>query len=226
MDGVVSGRPTTGRGQQATEVARGQRSATSDPPPAAAVEGTATDHFGRHAALENTAAVGNPSPVLDLHARARAVRLVLTDSDGVLTDNGVYYSARGEEMKRFSIRDGMGVERLRKLAGVEVGIITGEISGAVEQRAAKLQISELHLGIKDKANLLDQILARTGLEPREVAFIGDDTNDVEIMGRVGLAGCPADATPFARAAAHFVCPSQGGHGAFRDFAELIIAAKG
>jgi 3-deoxy-D-manno-octulosonate 8-phosphate phosphatase (KDO 8-P phosphatase) len=168
---------------------------------------------------------GSSSPD-DVKARARAIRLVLTDSDGVLTDNGVYYSARGEEMKRFSIRDGMGVERLRVLAGVDVGIITGELSGAVEQRAAKLQISELHLGIKDKAAVLGEILARTGLDAREVAFIGDDTNDLEIMSRVGLAGCPADATPFARAAAHYICPSHGGYGAFRDFAELIIAAKG
>lgn len=213
-------------GRQNTEVVSGQWSVISEPLPVVIAEGTSTDQFGRHTALENTAAVHSPSSDLDLRERARAVRLVLTDSDGVLTDNGVYYSARGEEMKRFSIRDGMGVERLRKLAGVDVGIITGELSGAVEQRAAKLQISELHLGIKDKATLLDQILARLGLEAREVAFIGDDTNDLEIMGRVGLAGCPADATPFARAAAHFVCPSQGGHGAFRDFAELIISAKG
>lgn len=163
--------------------------------------------------------------VSDLVARARAIRLVLTDSDGVLTDTGVYYSARGEEMKRFSIRDGMGVERLRTLAGVEVGIITGEMSGSVQQRAEKLRITELHLGIKDKPAVLHEIMARTGLRPDEIAYIGDDTNDLGIMALVGLAGCPADGTSFARAAAHFICPSNGGHGAFRDFAELIIAAK-
>jgi 3-deoxy-D-manno-octulosonate 8-phosphate phosphatase (KDO 8-P phosphatase) len=161
----------------------------------------------------------------DITRRARAIRFLLTDSDGVLTDNGVYYSAQGEEMKRFSIRDGMGVERLRRFAGVDVGIITGEHSGAVQRRAEKLMITELHLGIRDKATVLRDILARRGLAAGEVAFIGDDTNDVEIMGLVGLAGCPADATPFARAAAHYVCPSRGGYGAFRDFAELIIAAK-
>ncbi len=161
----------------------------------------------------------------DLTRRARAIRFLLTDSDGVLTDNGVYYSERGEEMKRFSIRDGMGVERLRRFAGVDVGIITGERSGAVQRRAEKLMITELHLGIRDKAAVLRDILARRGLRAEQVAFIGDDTNDVEIMGLVGLAGCPADATPFARATAHYVCPSRGGYGAFRDFAELIIAAK-
>jgi 3-deoxy-D-manno-octulosonate 8-phosphate phosphatase (KDO 8-P phosphatase) len=163
--------------------------------------------------------------VNELHRRARRIRFLLTDSDGVLTDNGVYYSSKGEELKRFSIRDGMGVERLRRFAGVEVGIITGEQSGPVQKRAEKLNIIELHQGIKDKPAILQGILTRHNLTPEEVAFIGDDTNDVEIMKRVGLAACPADATPFAREIAHYVCPSRGGHGAFRDFAELIIAAR-
>ena len=163
--------------------------------------------------------------MVDLQERARAIRFLLTDSDGVLTDNGVYYSAAGEEMKRFSIRDGMGVERLRQFAGVDVGIITGEHSGPVQRRAEKLAIEELHLGIKDKPAVLQEILTRRSLAPEEVAYIGDDTNDVEIMRLVGLAACPADATPFARAVAHYVCPSRGGYGAFRDFAELIIAAR-
>lgn len=161
-----------------------------------------------------------------LQQRARLIRFVLTDSDGVLTDNGVYYSAAGEEMKRFSIRDGMGVERLRVCAGIEVGIITGERSGAVARRAEKLAITELHLGIRDKPAVLTEILARYKLSAGQVAYIGDDTNDVAIMQLVGLAGCPADATPFARAVAHYVCPSRGGYGAFRDFAEFIIAAQG
>jgi 3-deoxy-D-manno-octulosonate 8-phosphate phosphatase (KDO 8-P phosphatase) len=163
--------------------------------------------------------------VNDLLDRARRIRFLLTDSDGVLTDNGVYYSSQGEELKRFSIRDGMGVERLRKFASVDVGIITGERSGSVQKRAEKLDIVELHQGIKDKSGVFETILKRHNLTPDEVAFIGDDTNDVEIMKRVGLAACPADATPFARQIAHYICPSRGGHGAFRDVAELIIAAK-
>ena len=161
----------------------------------------------------------------EVRARARVIRLLLTDSDGVLTDNGVYYSASGEEMKRFSIRDGMGVERLRKLAGIDVGIITGENSGPVRRRAEKLVITELHMGVKDKSAVLHEIIARRALLPEQVAYIGDDTNDVHIMQEVGLAACPADATPFAEAAAHFVCPNRGGYGAFRDFAELIIGAQ-
>ncbi len=160
----------------------------------------------------------------DLLARARRIRLVLTDCDGVLTDGGVYYSERGEEMKRFNIRDGMGVERLRN-HGIQTGIMTGELSPSVRTRAAKLRIEELHLGIKDKPACLHEILARTGLKAEEVAFIGDDTNDVEILGLVGFSACPADATPFARAVADFHCQTAGGHGCFRELAEFIIAAR-
>lgn len=161
----------------------------------------------------------------EIKARAQAIRLLLTDSDGVLTDNGVYYSSAGEEMKRFSIRDGMGVERLRKFAGVDVGIITGEFSGPVQRRAEKLAITELHMGIKDKPAVLRDILIRLQLTSDEVAYIGDDTNDVEIMKQVGLAACPADATPFAQAVAHYRCANRGGQGAFREVAEFIIAAR-
>ena len=160
----------------------------------------------------------------EITARARRIKLVLTDSDGVLTDGGVYYSGNGEELKRFNIRDGMGVERLRQL-GIATGIVTGEMSPSVARRAEKLRISELHLGVKDKAALLPAILARLGLDPAHVAFIGDDTNDVAIMGLVGLAACPADATVFARHAAHYHCTTPGGHGCFRELAELIIASN-
>ena len=160
----------------------------------------------------------------NLVAKARRIRLVLTDCDGVLTDGGVYYSERGEEMKRFNIRDGMGVERLRQL-GIATGIVTGELSPSVRTRAAKLRIEELHLGIKDKPACLREILARTGLTAEEVAFIGDDTNDVEILGLVGFAACPADATAFALAVADFRCQTPGGHGCFRELAEFIIAAQ-
>lgn len=157
-------------------------------------------------------------------AKARRIKLVLTDSDGVLTDNGVYYSAQGEEMKRFSIRDGMGVERLRN-HGIATGIVTGEMSPSVAKRAEKLLIEELHLGVKDKAARLQEILLRLRLPAEEVAFLGDDTNDLGIMALVGLAACPSDATEFARQAAHYHCTTPGGHGCFRELAELIIASK-
>lgn len=161
---------------------------------------------------------------LSLADRARRIRLLLTDCDGVLTDGTVYYSAEGEALKRFHMRDGMGVERLRSAVQVDVGIISGETSPALRQRAAKLGIDELHLGIRDKHAVLAEIIARRGLALEQVAYIGDDVNDVTVMELVGLAACPADATPFAKAAAHVVCRTRGGDGVLREVAELIIAA--
>lgn len=157
--------------------------------------------------------------------KARKIKLVLTDCDGVLTDTGTYYTANGEEMKRFSIRDGMGTERLRKFCNIETGIVTGENSGIVTSRAAKLNITEVHLGIKDKVSCVIEICERLNLTLDEIAFIGDDTNDIEIMKIAGLTACPSDATRFAKELADVIVESKGGHGAFRDFAEMIIEAK-
>ncbi|MBI1937450.1 MAG: HAD hydrolase family protein [Ignavibacteriales bacterium] len=157
--------------------------------------------------------------------RASKIKFVLTDVDGVLTDTGVYYSAKGEELKRYSIRDGMGVERLRKLVGVETGIMTKENTDVVRSRAAKLKIEELHLGILEKEKTLEEIISRKNISAKEIAFIGDDTNDVEIMKNVGLSACPNDATKFAKKVADIIVESGGGNGAFRDLAEIIIEAK-
>jgi len=160
-----------------------------------------------------------------LKKKAKQVKLLLTDSDGVLTDTGVYYSANGEELKRFSIRDGMGVERLRNLVKVETGIMTGENSGSVKKRAEKLGISELHLECKDKATELERIMTLKNLKLEEIAFIGDDMNDMEIMTKVGLSACPSDAYPEIKKEADFICENRGGYGAFREFAEYIILAQ-
>ncbi len=170
---------------------------------------------------------GNYGDLMDnnLKEKAKKIKLLITDCDGVLTDTGVYYSGNGEELKRFSIRDGMGAERLRKIAGVESGIMTGENSPIVARRAEKLKMEELHLGIKDKVGRMNEILERKSLSFEEIAYIGDDTNDVDVMKLVGLAACPADATKFAREVADVVVDSKGGYGAFRDFAELIIDLK-
>lgn len=161
----------------------------------------------------------------DLHDRAARIKLLLTDCDGVLTDAGVYYGEGGEVLKKFNLRDGMGVERLRRLANVETGIVTGENSPSVVARAAKLRITELHLGVRDKLTLLAGVLERTGLDASEVAFIGDDVNDLPVLQAVGLAACPADAMRPNKAIAHYVCAAKGGDGCFRELAELIIDAK-
>lgn len=162
----------------------------------------------------------------ELTKRARRLRLVLTDCDGVLTDAGVYYSARGEEMKRFSLRDGMGVERLRD-AGIDTAIITREKAEFALRRAEKLKI-RAHLGIVDKAAALPEILAQHGVSAEEVGYIGDDVNDlgcIERLREVGLCGAPADAALEVSRRAHYVTRTNGGHGAFREFAEWILSGR-
>ena len=160
-----------------------------------------------------------------LRDKASQIRMVLTDNDGVLTDTGVYYSEEGEIFKRFSIRDGMGVERLRKELGIETGIITGEISGSIKKRAEKLKIKELLLGVTEKHLLLPEILERNKVKPENIAYIGDDVNDIELMKLVGLTASPADGMAEIRNMVDYVCEQKGGHGAFREFAELIITIK-
>jgi 3-deoxy-D-manno-octulosonate 8-phosphate phosphatase (KDO 8-P phosphatase) len=157
--------------------------------------------------------------------KASKIKLLLTDSDGVLTDTGVYYSERGEELKRFSIRDGMGVERLRNIAGVETGIITGEISGSVRTRAEKLGITELFMGVKNKSEVLNFIAAKRDLAYENIAYIGDDTNDLDIIKMVGLSACPSDAVIQIKQITDVIVDNRGGNGAFRDLAELIIFTK-
>jgi 3-deoxy-D-manno-octulosonate 8-phosphate phosphatase (KDO 8-P phosphatase) len=153
------------------------------------------------------------------------IKILLTDVDGVLTDNGVYYSENGEVMKRFSIRDGMGVERLRKLAGIDTGIITGELSPSVVRRAEKLRIVELHLGVKDKLGRVLEVMQRLQLEWGEIAYIGDDVNDLEVMEKAGVVACPSDAMPQVRDIVDYHCVTKGGYGAFREFAEWLIELK-
>jgi len=160
-----------------------------------------------------------------LKLKASAIKLLLTDCDGVLTDGGVYYGADGENLKKFNLRDGMGVERLRKTAGVETGIITGELSSSLTKRAEKLNINELHLGVKNKPAVFAEICDRLNLQAFEIAYIGDDHNDAEIMKLVGLTACPADALPLIKKQADYVCELRSGNGCFREFAELIIEAK-
>jgi 3-deoxy-D-manno-octulosonate 8-phosphate phosphatase (KDO 8-P phosphatase) len=163
----------------------------------------------------------------ELERRAGRIRLVISDNDGVFTDNGVYYGESGEVMKRYSIRDGMGVERLRE-HGVETAIMTGERSPSIARRAEKLQMRHLYLGVKDKLSKLQAVLDETGLRLHELAYIGDDVNDLGIIRAVaeeGITACPRDAMLFVEPFVHYRCRTNGGHGAFRDFAEWLIALR-
>ncbi len=167
--------------------------------------------------------INNPLSQKELVKKIRNIKLVLTDNDGVLTDTGVYYSAKGEEMKRFSIRDGMGVERLLNLCGIKTGIVTGELSGSVKKRAEKLKIKDLYLGVKQKHLLFPEILKKHKLNADNIAYIGDDVNDLDIIKLVGLSACPVDAIPEIKDVVDYVCKMKSGNGAFRELAELIIS---
>ena len=173
------------------------------------------------------AALWAPLLADELLRRAARLRLVITDVDGVLTDGGVYVSERGEAMKRFSVRDGMGVERLRA-QGIETAFLTRETSPIVQRRAEKLRIRHCYMGAIDKRSVLPRILEEVGVPLEQVAYIGDDVNDQEVMAVVaerGLVGAPLDAVPAVLRRAHHCCARPGGCGAFRDFAEWILDLK-
>lgn len=157
-------------------------------------------------------------------ARARRVKMILTDVDGTLTDGTLAVLPDGEEIKAYHVRDGLGV-LLAQLVGLRTGIITGKTSRGLTARAKRLRIEELHQGVLNKKPVFEEILKRNGLRPEEVAYIGDDLGDLEIMKRAGLAGAVADAHPAIRRQAHYVCRHAGGKGAFREFVEFIIGAQ-
>ncbi len=155
--------------------------------------------------------------------RAARVRLVLTDVDGVLTDGAVYYSVTGEELRRFHVRDGMGVEILREL-GVETALICREQAPMVLQRARRLHVPHAFLGIANKGTALPGILAEAGVKPEETLYVGDDVDDLDVfrrLGEVGLTAAPSDARPEVLALSHLVMTATGGHGVFRELAETI-----
>ncbi|MCA9675504.1 MAG: 3-deoxy-D-manno-octulosonate 8-phosphate phosphatase [Myxococcales bacterium] len=160
-------------------------------------------------------------------ARAARIALVLCDNDGVLTDGQVYVSARGEELKAYSLRDGMGVERLRA-AGVATAIVTRERSEFARRRADKLRLPHCWLGIADKRAMLGRILEEAGVRVDQVAYIGDDVNDlgiIQAIAPVGLCAAPADAMPEVVDAVHLVTRRPGGRGAFRELAEWILRQR-
>ncbi|MDE6028260.1 MAG: HAD-IIIA family hydrolase [Muribaculaceae bacterium] len=152
-------------------------------------------------------------------------KLFITDIDGVWTDGGMYYTAEGDVMKRFSVKDGWGVIFLRRL-NIPLAIMTGENTQIVAKRAAKLKIDRCYLGVKDKLALARQLCAELGITLRDVAFIGDDINDLPLLREVGFSGCP-DNTPFyVKKDVRYIGSVQGGHGAFREFVETILSAEG
>lgn len=162
---------------------------------------------------------------LHLKEKAEKIKVILTDVDGVLTDTGIYYGPLGEALKRYSVRDGMGIERLRKYAGIETIIITGENSAAVKSRAEKLKMQEFYLGVKDKTEVLEIIKKKNGYVKEEIAYIGDDSNDFDVIQQCGFTATPSDGMNFIKEIVDYVCETKAGYGAFRELAEIILAFK-
>jgi 3-deoxy-D-manno-octulosonate 8-phosphate phosphatase (KDO 8-P phosphatase) len=156
--------------------------------------------------------------------RARRIRLLVLDVDGVLTDGRLYLAAAGEELKVFHVRDGSGLVAIQR-AGVTVAIISGRDSAAVTRRAGELGIHHVRQGVGDKGAELDRLLAELGVPAEETACVGDDTPDAPMLRRAGLAIGVADAHPALLAAAHWVTKSNGGHGAVREVCDLLLSAR-
>ena len=152
------------------------------------------------------------------------IKAVFTDCDGVLTDAGMYYSETGDELKKFNTRDGMGFELLRS-KGIITGIISGEDTTLLRRRAEKLRVDEIHLGVKDKLAVLTGIVSKYGLDFSNIAYIGDDLNDIAVLERVGMPCCVADAVDEVRHVSRFITNVKGGYGAFREVADLVCQAK-
>lgn len=150
------------------------------------------------------------------------IKLFLTDCDGVLTDGGMYYAADGIESKKFNTKDGMAFELLRK-AGIKTGIITSEKTEIVRNRAVKIKADELFLGVKDKLNVVKGLCDKYGITLKDVAYIGDDINDISVLSVVGIAACPADAQNEIKQIANIhILTKSGGQGVVREFMELMV----
>lgn len=159
-----------------------------------------------------------------LIAKLKKIKLLATDVDGVLTDSGAYYSEDGVELKKFSIRDGMGMVLLRK-AGYKIAIVTTENTKIVEKRAQRLQVDDLHQGVKNKLEAIELLRKKYSLQWDEIAFIGDDINDIPVLKKAGFSAAPADATPINKKIVHYVTAAYGGHGCVREVCDLILSLK-
>lgn len=164
-------------------------------------------------------------PAAALKRRARAVRLVLMDCDGVLTDGRVVFVSGGGEIKAFDSKDGVGM-RLAQTLGLEVGIVTGRRSEAVLRRARELGLREVHQKTWDKLGLVQRLLRRRRLAFTQLCFIGDDIVDLPVLQRAGLAVAPADAHPEVRRRVHWVTRQRGGRGAVREVLDFLLEAQG
>lgn len=156
--------------------------------------------------------------------KLQKIKLVISDVDGVLTDGSMYYSSKGEKLKKFHTRDGMGIELLLE-KNIPTVLISKEKSKIIISRAKKIKVTLTKIGIIQKENELSVICTKFNVNPNQVAYIGDDVNDEAIMKLVGFSAAPKDAIFSIRKIADYTCFKKGGEGAFRELTDLIISSK-
>ncbi len=151
------------------------------------------------------------------------IKMLVMDVDGTLTDGCIYIGAEGETMKAFHVQDGYAIAHLLPQMGITPVIITGRSSKIVEKRAAELKITHLHQGVSDKLSMLKEVAVQLGASPDEIAYIGDDLNDLDCIRHCGHTACPADAVPEVLNAVDCICKRNGGRGAVREFIAYLIS---
>jgi len=166
----------------------------------------------------------NRSWTPELDRRARSLSWILLDVDGVLTDGRIHVGPEGELFKSFHVRDGLAI-KLARSAGLAVGILSARSSEIVERRARELDFNEIVQGREDKGAAFRELLDRHGLDPASVAYVGDDLQDLPVLGAAGLSIAPADAAPQVLAAVDFVTDATGGQGCVRELVERILVAR-
>lgn len=159
-----------------------------------------------------------------INKRLQEIKLFATDCDGVLTDSGMYYTEQGDELKKFNTKDGMGIGLLKK-KGIKTAIITGENSTLVERRGEKIGIDDVFLGIKDKMKVMEQLMKKYNITYEQVAYVGDDINDLELLQKVGVSFSVKDAVEVVRRNVDYVTNAKGGEGAVREITDLLVQTE-
>lgn len=164
-----------------------------------------------------------PTPA-SYRARLRPIKMLLLDVDGVMTDGGIYFSERGDELKKFNIQDGYGIVKLQR-KGIMVGIITGRVSDLVRRRAAELGITELYQNLENKLEAYETIKTKHGIGDAAIAYMGDDEPDLPLLKKAGFSAAPLDAVEIVKRSVDYVCRRRGGEGAVREVVDLILRSR-
>lgn len=162
---------------------------------------------------------------MNIEDKCKKIKIVITDVDGVLTDGGMYYTKDGDVMKRFHTRDGMGVSLLRKNK-ISTIIVTKESTPMVREWAKKMKVIKLYDGVEQKEQIIESVCSEFKVKSEELAYIGDDVNDIVLLSKIGFSAVPRDAISNAKKTADYICKTDGGKGALREIADLILVSQG